>query len=46
MEIESEGQHGNEGEHEETEIKNGPYLDNFVTNPMYILAYSDDSDPE
>ena len=22
-----------------------PYLDNFVTNPIYILPYSGDSDP-
>ena len=26
--------------------ENWPYLDNFVTNPMHILAYSGDSDPK
>ena len=26
--------------------QNRPYLDNFLTNPMYILTYSGDSDPK
>ena len=26
--------------------KNCPYLDNFLTNPIHILAYSGDSDPK
>ena len=26
--------------------QNRPYLDNFLTNPMHILAYSDDLGPE
>ena len=27
-------------------IQNCSYLDNFLTNPIYILPYSSDSDPE
>ena len=27
-------------------LKNKAYLDNFLTNPMYILAYSGDSASE
>ena len=27
-------------------LKNRPYLDNFVTNPIHIFTYSGDSDPK